>query len=723
MQIEGLLHLCNYSMITERLFNPDNIYYWPEIMRLREKTLIVIVAIFAVLILIEFAFSDRIIMDSFYGLERNDTLQKVYQADGAFRKELQSIDALLVDRATRDDAYAYMEFPSPRYLDQNMKDEALVSLGLDLLLLVDGSGQIAYGKAMDLGSRTAVPLPESVRPHVFNDSPLVLRSEHDSMSGVLDLPEGPMLVVSRPILNGTGQGPARGTMIMGRYVDDGLVRTLSETTRLNLSMHRFDEQGLPADLQAVQNRSADEFPFITMPLDEDRIGGYEVIDDVYGKPALILRVETPRPIYQNGKDTIAYIILSTLAVGIVVAAMAILLLEQIVLSRLSRLDAAVIRISASNDLSARVSVVGSDEVSNLSRAVNSMLASLDLSSQKLHESESRYHAIVEDQSELICRFRPDGSILFANEAYRRYFGPDDRAPGPGQNFLELLPPVTRQGVDDLLRSLSVSEPAGILECRFGANGEAPWLQWNVRAIFDRQGNITEFQAVGRDITGRMEAEERIKASLREKEALLKEIHHRVKNNLQIISSILSLQEARVTDAASREMLRDSRNRIRSMALIHEKLYGSYDLSRINFTEYIASLLGNIRATYGTGKGRVGIRTDVGDVSLNIDTAIPLGLIINELVTNSYKHAFPGDAQGEIFVELRPAGAGQYTLTVGDTGVGFPPDVDVHNTSSLGLQLVKALASQTRSHLTVERKGGTVFTIVFPAGGGEAKTAA
>ena len=333
-------------------------------------------------------------------------------------------------------------------------------------------------------------------------------------------------------------------------------------------------------------------------MSDDSIGGYEVIDDVFGKPALILQVEQPRPIYAKGKETIAYIILTTLGVGVIIAAFAMVLLSKIVLSRLSSLDMAVKRISASDDLSARVAVVGRG------RAVE------PVAGYQQHAGLARpVPPEAPREREQVPRHRrgPVGAHLpfphrrldrpSPTRPVRRYFGMDDQ-PWPGQNFLHLLPPAARGDVDGLLRSLTVSEPAGVLECRCDMEGNARWLQWSFRAIFDRRGQAAEFQAVGRDITELKRNEEQIKASLKEKDALLKEIHHRVKNNLQIISSILSLQEAKVERPASREVLADSRNRIKSMALIHEKLYGSRKLSSIDFAEYITSLMSHLSRSYG-----------------------------------------------------------------------------------------------------------------------------
>jgi two-component sensor histidine kinase len=149
-----------------------------------------------------------------------------------------------------------------------------------------------------------------------------------------------------------------------------------------------------------------------------------------------------------------------------------------------------------------------------------------------------------------------------------------------------------------------------------------------------------------------------------------------------------------------------------MALIHERLNGSGNLSSIDFAEYLGSLLSHLSYSYGANSGRISARTDIEDLSLNIDIAIPLGLIVNELVTNSYKHAFPGESAGEIFVELHKEREKRYLLVVGDNGAGMPPDFDLDSTPSLGLQLVHALVQQTNSQVTIERGKGTVFKIEF-----------
>ena len=203
-------------------------------------------------------------------------------------------------------------------------------------------------------------------------------------------------------------------------------------------------------------------------------------------------------------------------------------------------------------------------------------------------------------------------------------------------------------------------------------------------------------------------------ALREKEVLLSEIHHRVKNNMEIVSSLLELQSADLVDEPALQLLRSGQTRIKSMALIHEQLYQSEDLAKVDFGEYLRTLVADLYNLYGVNPDVIELKIDVDHILLGIDSAIPSGLIINELVSNSLKHAFPADRAGEISIAFRPDDEGQYRLTVGDNGVGLPEGMDFRNTSSLGLKLVNALTAQLKGTLEVDRSGGTEFKITFDA---------
>ncbi|MBI5459018.1 PAS domain S-box protein [Methanobacterium sp.] len=225
------------------------------------------------------------------------------------------------------------------------------------------------------------------------------------------------------------------------------------------------------------------------------------------------------------------------------------------------------------------------------------------------------------------------------------------------------------------------------------------------------GNITGVLAVSRDITKRVEMEEEIQQSLHEKEMLLKEIHHRVKNNLMIISSLLNLQSRYIKDKEALGIFKESQSRANSMALIHERLYRSTDLKRINFGDYIRTLSKDLFHTYADGSGRINLDIDVEDVMMDINTSIPLGLILNELVSNALKHGFPDGMSGDITVDFKLIGD-QYQLKIGDTGIAFPEDIDYRNTESLGLQLVNNLTRQIDGQIELDTSNGTEFCIKF-----------
>ncbi len=220
------------------------------------------------------------------------------------------------------------------------------------------------------------------------------------------------------------------------------------------------------------------------------------------------------------------------------------------------------------------------------------------------------------------------------------------------------------------------------------------------------------QAIIRDTSERKKTEERIMDALREKDVLLREIHHRVKNNMQVISSLLSLQSQRFPDPAVLEAFRESQDRIRSMALVHEKLYQTRDLSRIDFSDYIKSLTAFLFRTYRTDETRISLKLDLEKAFLDINAAIPCGLILNELVLNALKHAFPEERKGTITVSLHESEGGTIRLTVRDDGVGFPEGVDIGHTDTLGLQIISLLTEQLDGRIEVRRDGGTAFSLSF-----------
>ena len=243
------------------------------------------------------------------------------------------------------------------------------------------------------------------------------------------------------------------------------------------------------------------------------------------------------------------------------------------------------------------------------------------------------------------------------------------------------------------------------------DGKIRYINVHIRVIQPNKNQSAYVYGSVQDITNRKITEKKLKESIKEKEMLLKEIHHRVKNNLMIISSLLNLQSRYIKDEASKDIFKESQNRARSMALIHERLYQATDLKRIDFGDYIRTLSNELFRIYAGGFGLIELKINVEDIFLDINTAIPLGLIVNELITNSLTHAFPEGKRGKINVNFHPKDD-HYEFTVNDNGIGFPKDIDFQNTDSLGLQIINSLTDQIDGKIKLDRTTGTEFKITF-----------
>jgi two-component sensor histidine kinase len=226
-------------------------------------------------------------------------------------------------------------------------------------------------------------------------------------------------------------------------------------------------------------------------------------------------------------------------------------------------------------------------------------------------------------------------------------------------------------------------------------------------------NARLYERAQAEILERRKTEERLVLSLREKEVLIKEIHHRVKNNLQVISSLLYLQSKNITDSKALESFRDSGARVRSMALVHELLYKSTDLARIDLSHYVKRLVDFLLGTHGVAYQQVGVDLDVAPIALSVDSAIACGLILNELIFNSLKHAFVDRDRGRIRISVRIGSPGTVEMTVSDDGRGLPPGFDLHATKSLGLQIVNIMVEKLDGVLSLEPDGETTFKVSFP----------
>jgi PAS domain S-box-containing protein len=328
---------------------------------------------------------------------------------------------------------------------------------------------------------------------------------------------------------------------------------------------------------------------------------------------------------------------------------------------------------------------------------------------ELIKSEERFRMMFEKSKAIMLLIDPDsGNIINANSSATEFYGyPLKTLQSMNINQINQLP---LEEIDRAREQAKKEENKYFTFPHKLANGEIRKVEVFSSPIAFEDKCIL-FSIIN-DVTERKKAEEKIKKSLLEKEILLKEVHHRVKNNMQIISSLLNLQSETVCDdEVAVDVLKESQNRVKSMAMIHEKLYQSDDLVHINFDDYIVRLVSDLFYSYNISKEQIKSVLDVEDVKLNIETAVPLGLIISELVSNSLKHAFPEDKNGEVHISLI-ANDDKYELKISDNGIGIPEDFDFKNTESLGLQLVNNLVDQIDGKIILEISHGTAFKIIF-----------
>jgi len=360
---------------------------------------------------------------------------------------------------------------------------------------------------------------------------------------------------------------------------------------------------------------------------------------------------------------------------------------------------------AHGDLDYKAPKQHDDEIGRLATALNEMTEDL----KRITVSKDYVDNILKSMSDALVVVSPQGQIEAVNGALCNMLG---------YKSLELIGrPVMSLFTESstyqtLLTRKNISNVEKTFRTKMGR--EIPVLI-SASVMRDEEGQVRGTVCAAKDISERKQAEEQIKNSLEEKEVLLKEIHHRVKNNLQVISSLLYLQAENVQDRETLEALKDSRNRVKSMALIHEKLYRSKDLAHIDFAEYIRNLTGFLSTSYSDKAKTVTIQANINGISLDINTAIPCGLIINELVSNSLKYAFPGDRKGHILIDFHSDNGqkeGLLNLVIDDNGVGLPRSIDVQNTESLGLQLVNTLVQQLNGTIQLIRGEGTKFVIQF-----------
>lgn len=333
----------------------------------------------------------------------------------------------------------------------------------------------------------------------------------------------------------------------------------------------------------------------------------------------------------------------------------------------------------------------------------------------LRESEERFRQLAENIQDSFWLVSADFTdLLYLSPAYQQIWGriPAELYAEP-LKWIEWVHPEDKHLLEEGIPRVLAGESTSTEYRIFRPDGTIRWLCDRAFPIYDDEsGKIYRIAGICEDISDRKLTEARIQAALREKEVLLKEIHHRVKNNMQVVSSLLQLQAQYIEDEPTLALFEESQTRIHSMALIHEQLYQSENLDRIDLPIYVENLVANLYQSFGCGSNSIQFNLNVDPIFLNIETAIPCGLIINELVSNSLKYAFTQSLEGEININFHEITSQQFHLSIQDNGSGFPAGFDVENAETLGVRLVRMLTYQLEGTLVIDSQCGTCYDITF-----------
>jgi len=361
------------QLMANSLWNPGK----GRNMSIQGRTLLIVVAVAIVIIALLHTFSAVIFNASFRDLETEDTAQNVARVENAFSRELDALDKLTKDWAVWDDLYNFAEDHNQDFVDTNLQDGTFINAELNLVTIVDSHGDMVKAKAFDLDKSEEVPLPQGLSPHLSRDGLLNVPQPDTAVVGIIALDEGKMMVSCEPIVNSLGQGPVRGALIMGRWLNSEIIDRLSVTAGVSLAAYDAGDPQMPADFRGALSSYSDGATVTVEPLDDNQVAGYTVLSDIYGRPGMVLRATMPREIYAHGMASTRYFLISTVVLGAVLTGLTMLLLRKSVISKLVSLKDQVKHLAHRGNPSERLKVIGKDELSSLAADINSMLDALE----------------------------------------------------------------------------------------------------------------------------------------------------------------------------------------------------------------------------------------------------------------------------------------------------------------------------------------------------------
>jgi diguanylate cyclase (GGDEF)-like protein/PAS domain S-box-containing protein len=478
-------------------------------MSLRDKTLITVGLTITVVIAVIYAISQIVLLNSFIQLEEQYTRQTVERALNAIQVRVNSLDNVSIGWAARDQMIEFAQSGNQSFIDGQLGDEAFRAFNLHRMLIINKSGDLVYSKAFNLISDQEDPQTEDLYVHFQPDSRfLQYTGIQDSHKGILLVDEGPILIVARPIVNSRYEGPAQGTLILGRYLSDAEIDLISDTYQADATLYRLAAPDMPDNTSQIMEELSNSRDTVIRPISDQLIGGYTLLEDMYGEPILLLGVNSPRMIYQQGRSSLSYFVFLLFSVGGFFTLATVLLLERQILSRIANLSRRVIQIGESGNLSERVAIGGRDELSNLAGAIDRMLNRLQQASKALQESEAKFRSMAEASAAIIFIYQ-DHRFRYVNQVATQLFG-YSQAEFEKMAPIDIIAPEMREDIADIMQ---VIEEGSFRRGRFeikavSMDGNDRWLEFTASPI-EYEG-APAIIGTAYDITERKEAEQRLR---------------------------------------------------------------------------------------------------------------------------------------------------------------------------------------------------------------------
>jgi PAS domain S-box-containing protein len=434
-------------------------------MILSKKTLLFVSLVFTSLFGAIYATSSTILLNSLKKAEEQDTRQTVERVLSVFAQTQQDFGSRYADWAAWDDSYKFVQDGNKNFIKSNLTPEVLSTSKLNLLLHVNTSGQIVFGTGFDLKTKKNLSIPEAIKKHLSPNDLLLQHTTVKSIDGIFLLPSSPMLIASLPIVTSQGKGPIRGTLICGRYLDADSIKKVAQTTLSSITMYGINDPKMPADFQAVRSSISKPKAILVRRLSKRTIAGYTLLNDIYGKPAVLLRVDIPREIYQQGQSSLYYLVVSLVVVGLVFGVVTLMLLER-----------------------------------------------ANIFQQHQRYAEEKYRSIFVNAAEGIFQTTPEGQYISANPALARIYGyesPEELIGHIRDIKVQLyVEPATRE---EFIRLMQEYDTVFEFESQiYHQDGRIIWISENVRSVRDSNGELLFYEGTVQDITKRKQAEEELR---------------------------------------------------------------------------------------------------------------------------------------------------------------------------------------------------------------------